>query len=155
MGHNGVSTQDNAEMCLVQFTLKRFFVSFILHSRYHAIPINIIFVRSFWALSSHRGRVTHMCIGNITRITSDNVLPPGRQPSHYLNQCWNVVNWTLRNELKWILIEIQTFSFKIMHMKMSSAKWRPFYLGLNALTHSMCKTWFYREYATDVGTQVQ
>ena len=22
-------------------------------------------------------------------------------PSHYLNQCWNIVNWTLRNKLKW------------------------------------------------------
>ena len=24
-------------------------------------------------------------------------------PSHYLNQCWNIVNWTLRNKLKWNL----------------------------------------------------
>ena len=24
-------------------------------------------------------------------------------PSHYLNQCWNVVNWTLRNKLQWNL----------------------------------------------------
>ena len=22
-------------------------------------------------------------------------------PSHYLNQCWDIVNWTLRNELQW------------------------------------------------------
>ena len=22
-------------------------------------------------------------------------------PSHYLNQCWNVVNWVLRNKLQW------------------------------------------------------
>ena len=22
-------------------------------------------------------------------------------PSHYLNQCWNIVNWTLRNKLRW------------------------------------------------------
>ena len=22
-------------------------------------------------------------------------------PSHYLNQCWNAVNWTLKNKLKW------------------------------------------------------
>ena len=22
-------------------------------------------------------------------------------PSHYLNQCWNIVNWTLRNKLQW------------------------------------------------------
>ena len=23
-------------------------------------------------------------------------------PSHYLNQCWHVVNWTIRNKLQWI-----------------------------------------------------
>ena len=23
------------------------------------------------------------------------------EPSHYLNQCWNIVNWTLRNKLHW------------------------------------------------------
>ena len=22
-------------------------------------------------------------------------------PSHYLNQCWGIVNWTLRNKLQW------------------------------------------------------
>ena len=32
-----------------------------------------------------------------------------------------------------IIIEIDTFSFKKMHLKLSSAKWRPFYLGLNVL----------------------
>ena len=32
-----------------------------------------------------------------------------------------------------ILIGIQAFSFKKMHVKMSSAKWRPFCLGLNVL----------------------
>ena len=24
-------------------------------------------------------------------------------PSHYLNQCWNIVNWTLENKLQWHL----------------------------------------------------
>ena len=51
-------------------------------------------------------------------------------PSHFLNQCWNIVNWTLRN-LSEILIEIHIFSFRKMHLKMSSGKWRPFYLSLN------------------------
>ena len=34
-----------------------------------------------------------------------------------------------------ILSKIHTFSFKKMHLKTSSAKWRPFCLGLNVLTH--------------------
>ena len=33
-----------------------------------------------------------------------------------------------------IFIEIQKFSFRKMHLKMSSAKWRPFSLGLDVLT---------------------
>ena len=32
-----------------------------------------------------------------------------------------------------ILMTIHTFSFMKMHLKMSSVKWRPFYLGLNVL----------------------
>ena len=32
-----------------------------------------------------------------------------------------------------ILVEILTFSFKKMSLKVSSAKWRPFCLGLNVL----------------------
>ena len=34
-----------------------------------------------------------------------------------------------------ILIKIQTYSLKKMHLKMSSEKWQPFCLGLNVLTH--------------------
>ena len=58
-------------------------------------------------------------------------------PSHYLNQCCNIVNWTepLRTNFSEILIKILTFSFKKIHFKVSSAKWQPFCLGLNVLTH--------------------
>ena len=37
-----------------------------------------------------------------------------------------------------MLIEMLTFSFKKMHLKMSSAKWRSFCLGINALIDSTC-----------------
>ena len=59
-------------------------------------------------------------------------------PSHYLNQCWNIVNWTIRNKLQWILIEIHTLSFKKLPLKLASAKWRPFCLGLNVLMGPYC-----------------
>ena len=39
-------------------------------------------------------------ISKSTILVSYNGLPPG-QPSHYLNQCWNTVNWTPRNKLQW------------------------------------------------------
>ena len=44
----------------------------------------------YWHLLTHLGRVTHICVGKLTIIGSDN-----------LNQCWNVVNWTLGNKLQW------------------------------------------------------
>ena len=41
----------------------------------------------------------------------------------------------LGTNLSEMLIEIHTFSFKKMHLKMSSGKWRPFCIGLNVLTN--------------------
>ena len=41
---------------------------------------------------------------------------------------------TLVTNFSEILSEIHAFSFKKMHLKMPSAKWRPFCLGLNVLT---------------------
>ena len=38
-----------------------------------------------------------------------------------------------------ILIGIQTFSLKKMHLKMSSAKWGPFCLGLNVLKYELAQ----------------
>ena len=79
---------------------------------------------------THWGRVTHICIGNLTIIGSDNGLSPGRCQAIIWTNAGKLLIETNFNE---ILIGIQTFSFKKMHLKMSSAKWRPFCLGLNVL----------------------
>ena len=50
---------------------------------------------------THWGRVTHICISKIAIVGSDNGLAPARR--HYLNQCWNIVNWTLGNKFQWNL----------------------------------------------------
>ena len=47
---------------------------------------------------THWGRVTHICVSKLTIIGSDNGLSP---PSHYRNQCWNIVSSNLRNGLQW------------------------------------------------------
>ena len=44
-----------------------------------------------------------------------------------------LLNGPLRTNFIENLIGIQTFSFYKIHLKMSSAKWRPFCLGLNVL----------------------
>ena len=56
-------------------------------------------------------------------------------PSHYLNQCWNIVDSKLRKNFSEILSNIYTFPFTKMHLQMSSANWRKFCIGLNVLNH--------------------
>ena len=43
-------------------------------------------------------------------------------PSHYLNQYWLIVKWTLGTNFSEIRIGILSFSFKKMHPKLSSPK---------------------------------
>ena len=54
---------------------------------------------------THWGRVTHICVGKLIIIGSDNGLSPGRRPViiHYLNQYWNIVNSNLREKRHWQL----------------------------------------------------
>ena len=56
-------------------------------------------------------------------------------PSHYLNQCWNIVYWTLRNKLRWNVnrnsyIFIQENAFQNVVWKMAAI-----------LSRSQCVNW--------------
>ena len=78
--------------------------------------------------------MTHICVVKQTTIGSDNGLSPGRRQVIILTNAGILLIGSLGTNLSQILIGIQAFSFKKMHLKMSSAKWRPFCLGLNVLT---------------------
>ena len=78
--------------------------------------------------------MTHICVVNLTIIGSDNGLSPGRHQAIIWTNAGILLIGPLETNFIEILIRIQTFSFKKMHLKMSSAKWRPFYLGLNVLS---------------------
>ena len=82
---------------------------------------------------THWGRVTHICVGNLTTIGSNNGLSPGRRQAINWTNAWILLIGPLWTKFSEILIEIPTFSFKKMRLKVSSAKWRPFCLGLNVL----------------------
>ena len=75
---------------------------------------------------THWGRVTHICVGNLTIIGSDNGLSPGRRQAITWTNAGLLLIGPLRTNFSEILIGIQTFSFRKMDLKMSSAKWRPF-----------------------------
>ena len=82
-----------------------------------------------YTLLTHWSRVSHICVCKLTIIVT------WPAPSHYLNQCWNIVNWTLRNKLQWDLNRNSlTFSSEKMRSKVSSVKRQPFCLSLNVLT---------------------
>ena len=83
---------------------------------------------------THWGRVTHICVVKLTIIGSDNGLSPGRRQAIIWTNAGMLLIMLLGTNFIEILIGIQTFSFKKMHLKMSSANWRPFSLGLNVLT---------------------
>ena len=85
---------------------------------------------------THWGRVTHICIGNLAIIVSDNGLSPGRYQAIIWNNTGILLIGIVGTNFSEILIGIHTFSFKKMHLDMSSAKRRPFCLGLNVLSET-------------------
>ena len=84
---------------------------------------------------THWGRVTHICVGESTIIGSDNGLAPDRRQAIIWTNAGILLIGPLGTYFSGILTGIQAFSFTKMHSKMSSAKWRPFCLGLNVLIH--------------------
>ena len=82
---------------------------------------------------THWGRITHICVSNLTVTGSDNGLSPGRRQAIIWTNAGILLIGPLGTNFSEILIEILTFSFKKMRLKVSSAKRRPFCLGLNGV----------------------
>ena len=107
---------------------------------------------------THWGRVTHICVGKLTIIGSDNGLAPTR------NQCWDIVNWNLRNKLQWNLkrnsyIFIQENAFENVVWRMAAILSRPqcvnslkpglvFYLWLRKVLANEIKPYIFSVYLT-------
>ena len=82
---------------------------------------------------THWGRVTHICVGNLTIIGSDNGLLPGRRQAIIWTNARILLIGPLGTNFSENSIEVLTFSFTKMRLKLSSAKWQPFCLGPNVL----------------------
>ena len=131
---------------LIGFLLDTFYV--VIIKSYQALPIKhrysapSHYLNRWWPRSpsnfalqsqdelNHWGRETHICVSKLTIIGSDNGLSPGRRQAII----WTNAGILLIRTFSEILIEIGAVSFKKMHLKMSSTKWRPFCLGINVLT---------------------
>ena len=90
-------------------------------------------------------RVTHICIGNLTIISSDDGLSPGRREAIIWTDAGILLNGSLGTTVREICIDIHNVSFKKMHLTISFEKWQPSCLGLNvfkptswSVPHSSC-----------------
>ena len=77
--------------------------------------------------------MTHICVGKLTIIGSDNDLSAGQRQAIIRTIAGLKSIGPLRTYFSENLIKIQQFSLDKMHMKMSSGKWHPSCLGLNVL----------------------
>ena len=78
---------------------------------------------------THWGRVTHICVSKLAYLVQI-MACAWKAPSHYLNQCWNIVNWTSGNKLKCNLNRnlyffIQANAFENVVWKMAAILSRP------------------------------
>ena len=73
----------------------------------------------------HWGRVTHICVGNLTIIGSDNGLSPGRRQAITWTNVGILLIRPIGTNFSEMLIEIHTFSFKKIHLKMVAILSRP------------------------------
>ena len=101
----------------------------------HFETCTYIFQYSWWFSSrlTHWGRATHICVGKLTIIGSDNGLSPGRRQAIIRINAGILLIRPFGTNFSEFLVEILIVSFKKMRLKVSSAKRRPFCLRLNEL----------------------
>ena len=120
----------------------------VLKRLFYKMSFKMIFLKPFPYLPgayelTHWGRVTHICVIRLAIIGSDNGLSPDRRQAIIWTNDGKSLIGPLGITCSEILIGIQTFSFKKMHLNMSSAKWRPFCPGLDVLRNNTCSMMFY------------
>ena len=74
-----------------------------------------------WTVSlTHWGPMTHICISKLVPHWLRLWLVAWLMPSHYLNQCWLIVDWTLGNKFQWnvnqntIILKIENVFEKVI-----------------------------------------
>ena len=112
-----------------------------------------IVIRTSTITLTHWGRVTHICVGKLTIIGSDNGLSPGRRQIIIGTNAGMLLIRTLETNFSEILIEINTFSLKKIRLKMSSAKFCSFHLCLNVLNVNNSRiAWIIHGWSTGMHT---
>ena len=79
-----------------------------------------------WINLTHWDRVTHQCVSKLSILGSDNGLSLGRRQAIIWTNGGILLIWPLGTHFSEVLVEINTFSFKKMYLKISCGKWRSF-----------------------------
>ena len=82
---------------------------------------------------THWSRVMHVYVSKLTTIGSDNGLAAGWRQTIIWTNAGILLIGPWGTDFSEICCEIHAFSFKKIHLKISSGKWQPFCLGLNKL----------------------
>ena len=126
--------KNNLSLCIAQRSWQRRLL--VLHKQTENTWLSQNGLLPIWCHFNHLthwGRVTHICVNKILIIGSDNGLSPDRRQAIIWTNAGILLIGPLGTNFSEIAIEIHISLFKKIHLKISSAKWRPFYLGLNVL----------------------
>ena len=97
--------------------------------------------------------MTQICVGEQTIIGSDNGLSPGRRQAIIWTNAVILSIGPLGTNFNETLIELFTFLFRKLYLKMPSVKWRPSSLGLNEL--GVQKQWIICAFNADLSSHIQ
>ena len=86
--------------------------------------------------------MTHIRVSKLTVIGSDNGLSPGQRQAIMWTNAGILLIQNMGTSFSQILSKIPTFPFKEMHLKISSAKLRQFWLGLSVLMQLLLNSEF-------------
>ena len=75
--------------------------------------------------------MTHTCVNKLSILGSDNGMSPGRRQAIIKTYAGALLIWPLETNFSEILTEINTFSFKKIHLKNVVWKMAAICLGLN------------------------
>ena len=124
-------------------TYADFMVFEVLYESFYAIyisnttlslPLTLnLWVPYYCGALSYWGQVTHICVSKLTIIGSDIGLSPGGRQAIIWTNAGILLIGPFGTNFNETSIDIHTFSFKKIHLKLSSGKWQPFCLGLNVL----------------------
>ena len=93
--------------------------------------------RAVWL--THWGRVTHICVGNLTIIGLDNGLLPGRRQAIIWNNAGILLIGPLGTNFNEILIKFHTISFNNIHLKIIVWKMASILSRPQCVNHDGCR----------------